>query len=190
MKVIRTYDKATQKTHVTTISLISTMGPTVSEYDILPDVPAASASTVSSINNLGETIGQVGGSMTSLMSLMTANMQNCVEAISSEEDPPVNMVITTLNQRDTPISLSELRSNYKILRVILQATEALDENTVVTIKDNTNNADIALFEYSMFEEGLTYNNPVSIVIPSNCDDVTISSNTDKTINVSILYMMR
>lgn len=186
MKVIRTFDKATQKTHVTTISLISNQGPTVSEYDELPDIPAASASTVTSINNLGDKIDRFGGEMTAYM----AAFNNSEKSLYSGENPPVNVITTTLNQKNTPISLDKLLGNYKIIRVIMQASTPLDEDLLVSIDDNTNNANIALFDYSMFDEGLTYNSPVSIIIPDNCEFVTICSNTDKTIFVSLLYMKR
>ena len=84
----------------------------------------------------------------------------------------------------------KLLGNYKIIRVIMQASTPLDEDLLVSIDDNTNNANIALFDYNMFDEGLTYNSPVSIIIPDNCEFVTICSNTDKVIFVSLLYMKR
>lgn len=196
MKVIRTFDKSTRKTHVTTISLISNQGPTVSEYDELPDIPAASASTVESINNLSDRIDKVGGSMTSLMHNVASGMSVLAnktfedDTIYTGENPPVNVFTAVLNQKDTPIIMSGVLGNYKLLRVSLQASSALNEDVVVSIEDNTNNATIALFDYNMFDEGLTYNSPVSIIIPDNCEILSICSNTDIPIYVSILYMKR
>ena len=186
MKVIRTFDKATQKTHVTTISLISNQGPTVSEYDELPNIPAASASTVESINGLSDMIDKVGGNVTAHM----AAFINSEKTVYSGENPPVNVFTAVLNQKDTPITMSGILGNYKILRVSLQATTALNEDAVVSIEDNTNNATIALFDYNMFDEGLTYNSPVSIIIPDNCEILNICSNTDIPIYASVLYMKR
>lgn len=186
MKVIRTFDKATQKTHVTTISLISNQGPTISEYDELPDIPAASASTVESINSLSNMIDKVGGNMTSYM----AEFINSEKTIYNGENPPVDIITTILDQKNVPVALDNLRGNYKILRVVLQAASFPGEDVLVSIDDNTNNTNIALFDYTMFDEGLTYNSPVSIIIPDNCEFVTICSNTDIVIFVSLLYMKR
>ena len=188
MKVIRTFDKATQKTHVTTISLISNQGPTVSEYDELPDIPAASVSTVRSIDSLGDRLDRVGSDIALYMEAL-AN-KSFDDTTYSGENPPVNVITTTLNQKNTPISLDKLLGNYKIIRVVLQASSVLNEDVLVSIDDNTNNTNIALFDYTMFDEGLTYNSPVSIIIPDNCEFVTICSNTDISIFVSLIYMKR
>ena len=195
MKVIRTFDKATQKTHVTTISLISNQGPTVSEYDELPNIPAASVSTVKSIDSLSDRINKVGNDVVSYMYNMASGMavlanKSFDDTVYTGENPPVNVFTAVLNQKDTPITMSGILGNYKILRVSLQATTALNEDAVVSIEDNTNNATIALFDYNMFDEGLTYNSPVSIIIPDNCEILSICSNTDIPIYVSILYMKR
>lgn len=186
MKVIRTFDKATQKTHVTTISLISNQGPTVSEYDELPDIPAASASTVESINSLSDMIDKVGGNVTAHM----AAFINSEKTMYSGENPPVDVITTILDQKNVPVPLDKLLGNYKIIRVILQAASFPGEDILVSIDDNTNNTNIALFDYTMFDEGLTYNSPVSIIIPDNCEFVTICSNVDTVIFVSLLYMKR
>ena len=186
MKVIRTFDKATQKTHVTTISLISNQGPTVSEYDELPDIPAASASTVESINSLSDMIDKVGGNVTAHM----AAFINSEKTMYSGENPPVDVITTILDQKNVPVVLDKLLGNYKIIRVVLQASSVLNEDVLVSIDDNTNNTNIALFDYTMFDEGLTYNSPVSIIIPDNCEFVTICSNVDTVIFVSLLYMKR
>ena len=186
MKVIRTFDKATRKTHVTTISLISNQGPTVSEHDELPDIPAASASTVESINNLSDRIDRVGGEMTAYMNAF----YNSNKTTYSGENPPVNTITMILSQKDVPVALEGLSANYKIMRITLQATTALEEGDVVAITDNTNDAVLALFDYNMFDDGFTYNSPVSIIIPNNCNDTSIYTNTDKIFIVSILYLMR
>lgn len=192
MKVDRVYDKATGKTHVTVTTLISNQGPTVSEYDELPDIPSASAPTVAAMQLLGNQIDNTGRFMASYVEQMLKLQQRHEYDFSyNGENPSVGITTAVMKAKGVPVALNGLLSRYTIIQVSLQAEAMLSENDVVTINDATNNVILGKFEASQFMGGLNYNSQkLAIDIPSDCESVTISSSTDITIFTSILYMKR
>lgn len=192
MKVDRVYDKATGKTHVTVTTLISNQGPTVSEYDELPDIPSASAPTVAAMQLLGNQIDNTGRFMASYVEQMLKLQQRHEYDFSyNGENPSVGITTAVMKAKDVPVALNGLLSRYTIIQVSLQAEAVLSENDVVTINDATNNVILGKFEASQFMGGLNYNSQkLAIDIPSDCESVTISSSTDITIFASILYIKR
>lgn len=192
MKVDRVYDKATGKTHVTVTTLISNQGPTVSEYDELPDIPSASAPTVAAMQLLGNQIDNTGRFMASYVEQMLKLQQRHEYDFSyNGENPSVGITTAVMKAKDVPVALNGLLSRYTIIQVSLQAENMLSENDVVTINDATNNVILGKFEASQFMGGLNYNSQkLTIDIPSDCESVTISSSTDITIFTSILYIKR
>lgn len=192
MKVDRVYDKATGKTHVTVTTLISNQGPTVSEYDELPDIPSASAPTVAAVQLLGNQIDNTGRFMASYVEQMLKLQQRHEYDFSyNGENPSVGITTAVMKAKDVPVALNGLLSRYTIIQVSLQAENMLSENDVVTINDATNNVILGKFEASQFMGGLNYNSQkLTIDIPSDCESVTISSSTDITIFTSILYIKR
>ena len=179
MKVDRVYDKATGKTHVTVTTLISNRGPTVSEYDELPDIPVEDIPTISAIHTLGNQVSNAG--------LFISNNLN--KMVKLQERHVVSNVI--INEKDVPIIIEGISSNNTITQLILQASSVLENDVVVTIKDSTNDTILERIKASQFVEGLKYNDlNLSIEIPSNCESVSISANTNIMIFASILYIKR
>ena len=183
MKVDRVYDKATGKTHVTVTRLISNQGPTVSEYDELPDIPSASAPTVAAMQLLGNQIDNTGRFMASYVEQMLKLQQRHEYDFSyNGENPSVGITTAVMKAKDVPVALNGLLSRYTIIQVSLQAEAVLSENDVVAINDATNNVILGKFEASQFMGGLNYNSQkITFDIPSDCVSVTIGSGVDITI---------
>ena len=192
MKVDRVYDKATGKTHVTVTTLISNQGPTVSEYDELPEIPATSVPTVDAMKYVGNQISDTGRYITTFMDEMLKLQQSHEDDFTyNGERPSVEVTTAILKSKDSTEILWGLSPNYTIIQVSLQAEAMLSENDVVAINDATNNVILGKFEASQFMGGLNYNSQkLAIDIPSDCESVTISSSTDITIFASILYIKR
>lgn len=179
MKVDRVYDKATGKTHVTVTTLISNQGPTVSEYDELPDIPMESIPTISAIRALGNQVNNAG--------LFISN--NLSKMVNLQEHHEVSNAI--INGKDTPVIMEGITSNDMITQITLQASNVLKDSDIVIINDATNGVILKRIEASQFIEGLKYNGQnLSIEIPLNCESITISANTDIMIFASILYLKR
>lgn len=192
MKVDRVYDKATGKTHVTVTTLISNQGPTVSEFDELPEIPATSAPTVSALQLLGNKVDDSTRFMSAYFEeMLKLQQRHEYDFTYNGENPSVGVATAVMQSKDTAVELNGILSKYSIIQVSLQAVSALTDTDKITINDATNNVILGVFDSSLFMGGLNYNSQkLSIDIPSDCESVTISANTDTTIFASILYMKR
>lgn len=189
MKVIRTTDKSTGKTHVKTISLISNMGPTVSEHEELPSIPENSVHTIRSIDNLTDRVDHTGKYIGAVIEQIVKS-NNAANSNNNGFNTGNKLISVALSANNNLSILGDMTAGCTIKNIQLHAPEGIETDATISIYNENTKEEVANIKGEYFDSSNQFADEVSITLPSDEGGYCIESSSNKFIFAAILYATR